>query len=95
MALNFGAAQYTVKGGTTATLGLTLAVNGPMPSSLRFTISGLPGPSAVSIYSGVGGAFQLMIPTQAGWAGKTATIKLSATDGTLTAEGTAKLTVTN
>jgi hypothetical protein len=35
-----------------------------------------------------------MIPTQAAWAGKTATVKLTAADGTLVAEGTTKLTVT-
>ncbi len=95
MTLTFGAAQYSVKGGATSTIAVTLASNGPMPTSLRFAISGLPGPSAVSIYSGVGGAFQLMIPTQTTWAGKTATLKLSVTDGTLTAEATTKLTVTN
>jgi subtilisin family serine protease len=94
MTLTFGTGQYTVKGGTTAKMTLTLAANGPMPASLRFSISGLPGPSAVSIFSGVGGAFQLMIPTQAAWAGKTATVKLTAADGTLVAEGTTKLTVT-
>jgi subtilisin family serine protease len=95
MTMTFGATQYTVKGGATATFPITLTVNGSATSPLRFTISGLPGPSAVSIYSGVGGAYQLMIPTQASWAGKVATVQLGVSDGTLSATATAKLTVTN
>lgn len=92
--MTFGATSYTVKAGATASLALTVSSNGPLPTTLRFSISGLPGASSVSLYPGVNGAFQVMIPTVTSWGGKTSTVKMGLTDGTVTTEATTTLVVT-
>lgn len=93
LTMAFKSPQVSVKAGTAASMEFTIVAS-TAPTTLQFTLSGMPTAAPVQIMPVSAGLFRLVINTPATWAGRTAQLKLTLAANALTSSSTASLTVT-